>query len=153
MFTPCIRMELSSDTCISATTAILDMSASCRLRAKYSTRSELVKLTTGALTINADTGCASTSCRKPEGRSTVCSPPPGFEEAMTRPWPSSRATELTRKFCRAVSYSMRLALRASIHSAMEFDSPSIESVLASSTSTPSRVRFSAACAPATKRVA
>ena len=82
----------SAPTGNSATAATRVLSARRRWRAKYRTRSELAKLTTGALTIRVDTDCSSTDSRKPAGSCTASAPPAGSEDAMVLPVVSSSAT-------------------------------------------------------------
>ena len=153
MSTPCTSTELRADTGSSATATTRELSAMRRWRAKYSTFSELAKLTTGALTIRVDTGCSSTLSRNPAGSCTDRLAPAGSDDASALPVPSSTATYRTMRFCRADPRSRWLAVSGSSHLGMALDRPSNSSMLASSTSTASRERLSAASAPATKRVA
>ena len=146
-------MVARSCTCTSATASTLELSASWIVRAKYSTRSELAKLITGALIIRVAIGWASTSSTKPAGKLKAFWAPPASDEARTRPWALISQTWRTIRLCCTAPCISRLAVWASIQSAISLDSPSNSSMPASSTSTPNRLRLSAASAPLTKRVA
>ena len=151
--TPCTSTALSATTGSSATASTRVPSTMRRCRATYSTRSELAKLTTGALMTSVDTGCSITVAKKPAGSCTTCWLQPGSDDARVLPVLSSTATNRTMRFWRAEPRSRWLAVLVSTHVVMELDRSSSSSMLAKSTSTASSERFSAASAPATKRVA
>ena len=153
MSTPCTRMVDSNETWTSAIANTLDPSAKRMWRAKYSTCSELLKFTRGALMARPETGWSNACATKPSGAANTSSEPRGSEDASICPWSSSSATWRTSRFCRSAPCIKRLASGPSIQSRCRSARPSRLSKLASNTSTPSRVRFTAASAPATKRKA
>ena len=151
MSTPCTRMVASRDTCTSAMASTLEPSARRMWRARYMTCSELLKFTTGALMARLETGWFSACATKPSGVASTSSAPRGSDDASIWPCASSKATWRTSRFCRSAPWIRRLASGPSIHSRCRLDRPSRLSRLASNTSTPSRLRLTAASAPATKR--
>ena len=89
---PCISTATSASVGTCATTSSGVPSPMRNWRAMYSTRSELVGLTTGWLTDSVATAGARAAARKPSGSSTPSSSPVDAEDASTAPRASSSAT-------------------------------------------------------------
>jgi hypothetical protein len=153
--TACERMVASSDTGTSPTTSTLRPlpPGSFNGRPKYSTRSDVAKLTTGALIASCGAACPSTSAPKPFGRSMPMRWLLGCAAATTVPSAAMTATSRTSRWRPVSSSSRRLACGVSMDPSARTAGRSSASTPASSTSTPSSVRFTAASAPLTKRCA